>query len=795
MAKSGSLLRIAGGISALLLSFLFTDPIHAAPMRDGGIDPANLGRGEWIYILPNAMNQLGGRVPAVTNLSSLMIFLKNQGLNYVIIKAATGDTLYPSQGSPQFTSQVVNAGHAAGLKIFGYNRSDGLNIPGEVSVADYVFNQGADGFVFDAESEWESQNLANNTVLATQLCSTVRAHWPNKFLAHSPYPYITYHSTFPYKEFGYYCDAVMPQDYWNEIGPPTVTSPTDMVADMNSQYSNWQNGLTGKWTNSIKPIVPAGQGWNTTNYTTTAAQITEFVRVLKTIANPATAGGYKGVNFFRAELHTLEMWDAIRTNSIGNTPTNAPVVENVASGGVSDQNATINWTTDQSSDSVIEFGLTAAYGNSITNATALWYHTVTLPGLSPNTTYHYRAKSMNAASQTGVSGDYVFTTVNAPVPDIIIDNLSATIAGSWSSGNSSNDKYGSDYRYKSKGTGAAYAQFTPAIATAGSYDVYEWHPAGGNRASDAPHVIQHQGGSQTVFINQITGGGRWNLLGRFPFSSGTAGWIRISDAFTSGTNVMADAVKFVYVPPPPSPPSIATQPAPQIVNQGDTAAFTVVASGTPLLYYQWRFKGVDIQGATETSYQKNNVQTNDAGAYTVVVTNIVNSVTSITATLSVRVPPTILAQPADLTTNVGGTAVFSVVATGTAPLGYQWHFNGVAAEGATGTSYTRTNVQAADAGVYSVVVSNAAGSVPSADALLSIVQPQIESIQILPDQTVELNLSGVSGDFALEVSTNLSSWSTLTNIMNADPSFTFRDMETNQPVRFYRVRLLPQGGG
>src|ERR1019366_8579629 len=126
-------------------------------IRDGGINPSNLGKGEWLYYMSSATNQLGGYVPSVTDENSLMLYLKSQGTRYVIVKAATSDQLFNgSYSSPQFTSNLVNTAHANGLLIFGYNRSYGQNIPGEIAIADYVFGQGADGFIWDAEAEWES---------------------------------------------------------------------------------------------------------------------------------------------------------------------------------------------------------------------------------------------------------------------------------------------------------------------------------------------------------------------------------------------------------------------------------------------------------------------------------------------------------------------------------------------------------------------------------------------------------------------------------------------------------------
>jgi hypothetical protein len=776
----------------IILSLACLSPVQGQ-IRDGGVDPRNLGKGEWIYILANAVNHLGGPVPAVSNLSSLMIYQKNQGVQYLIIKAGDGATKFPTDGNPQLTSDVVNAAHAAGVKIFGYNRSFGTNIPGELSISDYVFNQGADGFVIDAESEWESLNLPNNTVAASNLCTAIRASWPNKFLAHSPYAYISSHSSFPYKEFGYYCDVAMPQDYWVEFGE----TPTYTALRMNTNWLNWQNSLTGKWTNSIKPLVPVGQGFSSINGTIDASQITEFVTALKTMPNSATAGGYKGVNYFRAELHPLDVFDAVRTNNIGDTPTNAPVLSNVGVSTVSDTSVMISFATDQSSDSVIEFGLTASYGSAVTNSTSIYYHTIAVSGLSPNTTYHYRAKASNAASQTGVSGDFVFTTLAAAVPDIIVDDAGVIYAGSWAVGTATSGLFGSEYRFASTAAGGiATATFRPSINTSGNYDIYIWYIAGSNRATNAPYTISASVATNAVSVDQTGSGSTWRLLasGR-NFAAGTNGFVRLSnDVGYSGKVVIADAVKFSYVPPPPSGPSIGTQPQSQVVNQGNTATFNVVASGTGPLSYQWLRNGTNLAGATQSTYQKINAQLADAGTYAVLITNAVNSVLSSNATLTVNVSPSISMQPQSVTTNSGATVSFTVTAAGTAPLAYQWQFEGSDITDATNSMYTRANVQASDNGAYSVVVSNVAGIIESDDAILKINSAaplRIEAITLLSAGNAKLEMSGGPGTFAIEASAILTNWTELTIVTAAGSLFQYTDPETNLPARFYRLRVAP----
>src|SRR5215472_6741082 len=177
--------------------------------------------------------------------------------------------------------------------------------------------------------------------------------------------------------------------------------------------------------------------------------------------------------------------------------------------------------------------------------------------------------------------------------------------------------------------------------------------------------------------------------------------------------------------PPPVMPSITTQPVGQTVTAGQTATFMVVATGTAPLSYQWQKDGTAISGATSASYTTAATSSSDNGAkFQVVVSNSAGSVTSNAATLTVNagaVAPSITTQPANQTVTVGQTASFTVVATGTAPLSYQWQKNGTAISGATAASYTTPATTSSDNGAqFVVVVSNSAGSVTSNAATLTV---------------------------------------------------------------------------
>ena len=171
-------------------------------------------------------------------------------------------------------------------------------------------------------------------------------------------------------------------------------------------------------------------------------------------------------------------------------------------------------------------------------------------------------------------------------------------------------------------------------------------------------------------------------------------------------------------------PAIATQPAHQSVITGETATFTVTASGTAPFTYQWKKNGANIPSATSDSYTTPATSIADSGlAYSVVVTNSAGTVTSKDATLTVTATaekPAITTQPEAQTVTEGQSATFSVTATGTSP-GYQWKKNGTVIDGATSSSYTTPATSSADnTAVFSVVVTNSAGTVTSSGAALTV---------------------------------------------------------------------------
>lgn len=178
-------------------------------------------------------------------------------------------------------------------------------------------------------------------------------------------------------------------------------------------------------------------------------------------------------------------------------------------------------------------------------------------------------------------------------------------------------------------------------------------------------------------------------------------------------------------------PAILTQPASQSWSVGQTATFSVTATGTAPLSYQWRRNGSPISGATSASYSFTTALADSGAVFSVVVSNAAGTVTSANATLTVTgIPASITTQPQAQSVVEGQAATFSVVASGTAPLSYQWRRNGVPISGANAASYTTpvasvTGGSANNGDLFSVVVSNAAGSATSSNASLTVTALQV----------------------------------------------------------------------
>ena len=168
-----------------------------------------------------------------------------------------------------------------------------------------------------------------------------------------------------------------------------------------------------------------------------------------------------------------------------------------------------------------------------------------------------------------------------------------------------------------------------------------------------------------------------------------------------------------------------TVSAPQnvTVDAGQTATFSVTATGHAVLQYQWLEDGTPIPGANGASYTTpTTTSKNNGESFRVEVSNSYGAVLSLPALLTVVTTaadyPVIVTQPVSKNGCTNGTVELSVVATNATA--FQWQFDGANIPGATGSIYTITNAQASESGTYTCVVSNPLASVTTNPVTVSI---------------------------------------------------------------------------
>jgi hypothetical protein len=197
------------------------------------------------------------------------------------------------------------------------------------------------------------------------------------------------------------------------------------------------------------------------------------------------------------------------------------------------------------------------------------------------------------------------------------------------------------------------------------------------------------------------------------FGSDPANWV--AAAPTPGAGTPASSLKPLVQPP-----------ASTNLLTGDTLVLRANATGPGPLHWQWRFNGVELPGETNVQLTIEFVRLDDSGIYDAVVWNASGVVVSAGAQVSVVEPPYILTAPSGtVTANPGANATFTISAGGTAPLRFQWRFNGVDIPGATGPSLTISNVVLEHSGLYSAVVSNNYGVAVSNFVFVALVRPTI----------------------------------------------------------------------
>ena len=202
-------------------------------------------------------------------------------------------------------------------------------------------------------------------------------------------------------------------------------------------------------------------------------------------------------------------------NTSGPPDTTPPVISNVLSGNITASSAVITWTTDEASNSTVEYGLTTSYGSTASNATNVTSHSITLNNLSANTLYHYRVKSTDAAGNTATSPDHSFQTGGSSA---YAPTATTILQGSLASGSFSN----------LAGNDASY--YVVNSTTSGSTRFTDWYAS--VTISQAPGSVSKL---TTTYDGKYSRSGRTQTLYLYNWS--TSAWTQIDSRSVGQSDV------------------------------------------------------------------------------------------------------------------------------------------------------------------------------------------------------------------------------------------------------------------
>ena len=216
---------------------------------------------------------------------------------------------------------------------------------------------------------------------------------------------------------------------------------------------------------------------------------------------------------------------------------------------------------------------------------------------------------------------------------------------------------------------------------------------------------------------------------------------------TNSTELTAlfNAISTILCRPPTN--IVVIGPSDLTLCPGETASFSVAASGCASFNYQWTKDGAPIAGQTNSSLAIPNVTATDAAVYAVEVKSVCQSVTN-SAVLTVNTPVS-ATDLTSLTRTTGSSATFSTVASGTGPFSYTWKKNDSTMPGQTNNSLTLDNITRNDAGTYTVEVTGMCGSVTKSGTLTVVNSAPValdDSYTTAEDTALNVSAPGVLGN-------------------------------------------------
>ena len=221
--------------------------------------------------------------------------------------------------------------------------------------------------------------------------------------------------------------------FWD---PPTLNTDGSALTDLDG-YKIHYGTSSGTYTNNVDV------GDVTTHQLTGLTDGLTYYFAITAYDTSANESGYS------SEVNKL-------IQSVGGTP---PQITGIYTNNISTSSATINWTTDEASDTQVEYGMTASYGYTTSlNSILTTNHNQTIYGLASSTLYHYRVLSSDASDNLATSGDNTFTTASNPditppvISNVLATNItanSATITWSTDESSTTQAEYGTTVSYGS----------------------------------------------------------------------------------------------------------------------------------------------------------------------------------------------------------------------------------------------------------------------------------------------------------------------------------------------------------
>lgn len=441
---------------------------------------------------------------------------------------------------------------------------------------------------------------------------------------------------------------------------PSITASVTNSASSTSACGGGSITFTATPTNGGTPTYQwklngANVGTNSNTYTLSSPASGNEIKVVMT---PSTQTCLTSTNPVESNVVTL--------TSSAETP--AVTIQSTASSAIC-PGASVTFSVNSSAN----MGATPTYqwnlnGLAISGATNASLVNTTLVNNDQVTLTMTSSLDSNCVTQQTATSSTITTTVNAATAISSQPTAAAACLGG-----------SQNFTVSATGTGAL---------------TYQWKKNGSNVTANATAT------QATLTLSGIAAGDATNYTADV---TGTCGMLSSNTAALSINSVTA----------------ISAQPTAVTQCAGTTANFSVTGSGQGTLSYQWRKDGVALNGETNASLTIANIATGNAGQYSVIVTAGCGNVTSSNALLTVNSSTAIATQPVAATLCAGNTTNFSVTASGTGALSYQWKKDG-SNVGTNSSSLSVANTQAVDAGTYTVDVSSTCGLVTSNNTLLTV---------------------------------------------------------------------------